>query len=71
MLLTHALALSANQFLCKKNPYEFARALGENLAHGIDFGRHGDNLPSHQGRRLWRGNALININTRLIEPLIT
>ena len=52
MLLTHALALSANQFLGKKKSQR--AALGENWTHEIDFRRHEDNLPSHRWRRLRR-----------------
>ena len=50
MLLTHALALSANQFLSKKTSYVRVCALGENWTSEIDFSRHEDNLPSHRGR---------------------
>ena len=44
MLLTHALALSANQFLCEKKSLRVC-ALGENWTHEIDFSRHEDSLP--------------------------
>ena len=48
MLLTHALALSANQFLFKKKCLHVC-ALGENRTHEINFSRNEDNLPSHGG----------------------
>ena len=51
MLLTHALALSADQFLCKQKSLRVC-ALGGNWTREIDFSRHEDNLPSHRGRRL-------------------
>ena len=65
MLLTNGLALSANQFLRKKKSLRVC-ALGENGTHEIDFSRHEDNLPSHQGRRL----APL-ITSYLLAPLIT
>ena len=50
MLRTQALALSANQCLCKKKSLR-VYALGEKWTHEIDFSRHEDNPPSHRGRR--------------------
>ena len=57
MLLTHALALSADQFLCKKKSLRVC-ALGENLTREIDLSRHEDNLLSN-GRSIREGNARI------------
>ena len=50
MLLTHALALSANQFLSKKKSLRVC-AHSENWTREIDFSRHEDNPPSHRGCR--------------------
>ena len=47
---THALALSATQFSCKKSPYE--HALGETRTQEIDLSRHADHLPRRRGCRL-------------------
>ena len=53
MLLTHALALSANQFLCKKKSLRVC-VLGENWTREVHFStcRYKDNIPSNRGRRL-------------------
>ena len=48
MLLTHDLALSANQFLCRRKSLR-VWALGENWTREIGFSRHEDILPSHRG----------------------
>ena len=52
MLLTHALVLSANQFLAKKKSLRVC-TLGENRTHEIDYSRHEDNLRSRRERRLY------------------
>ena len=51
MLLTNALALSANNFFLQEESLRVC-ALGENSTREIDFSRHEDILPSHRGRRL-------------------
>ena len=38
MLITHAVAHSANQFLCKKSPYEYAHSVRNELAKLILVG---------------------------------
>ena len=54
MLPTHALALPANQYSCKKKSLRVCE-LGENWTREIDLSSHEDNLAIHRGRRhLWK-----------------
>ena len=60
MLLTYALlALSADHFFLFKKKSLRVCTLGDNWTREIDFSRHGDNLPSHRGRRLTAGQFLV------------
>ena len=69
MLLTHALALSANQFLCKKKSRRvrtYVHSVRIELAKLILVGRHEENLPSQQRELLLHRERGLNRNTKCI-----